>query len=116
MTDRIERRLPEILTQISVPQVPDYTDDILGLTARRRQRPGWTFPGRWLPMDITAPRPVVAGTQWRPIVILILLILLLAATVVLHRLEALASGALLRACGQRLTHLRTARRYLRRGS
>ena len=84
MTDRIERRLPEILTQISVPQVPDYTDDILGLTARRRQRPGWTFPGRWLPMDITSPRPAVARTQWRPIGIVILLILALAAAVLVY--------------------------------
>ena len=82
MTDRIERRLPEILTQISIPQVPDYTDDILGLTARRRQRPGWTFPGRWLPLDIAVPRPAVAGTPWRPIIVLILLILVLAAAVV----------------------------------
>ena len=84
MTDRIERRLPEILTRISVPQVPDYTDDILGLTARRRQRPGWTFPGRWLPMDITAPRPTVARTQWRPIGIVILLILTLATAVLVY--------------------------------
>ena len=84
MTDRIERRLPEILTRISAPQVPDYTDDILGLTARRRQRPGWSFPGRWLPMDITAPRPAVARTQWRPIGILVLLILALAAAALVY--------------------------------
>jgi hypothetical protein len=51
-TDRIERRLPEILEEISVPQVPDYLDDILSQTARIRPRPGWTFPERWLPMDI----------------------------------------------------------------
>ena len=84
MTYRIERRLPEILTRISAPQVPDYTDDILGLTARRRQRPGWSFPGRWLPMDITAPRPAVARTQWRPIGILVLLILALAAAALVY--------------------------------
>jgi hypothetical protein len=64
--------------------VPDYTDDILGLTARRRQRPGWTFPGRWLPMDITAPRPAVARTQWRPIGIVILLIIAFAAAVLVY--------------------------------
>jgi hypothetical protein len=84
MTDRIERRLPEILTAISAPQVPDYFDDILGLTARRRQRPGWTFPGRWLPMDIAAPRPAVARMHWRPIGIVILLILALAAAVLVY--------------------------------
>ena len=84
MTDRFERRLPEILTWISAPQVPDYTDDILGLTARRRQRPGWTFPGRWLPMDIAVPQQAVARTQWRPIGIVILLILALAAAALVY--------------------------------
>ena len=81
MTERIERRLPEILTDISIPQVPDYFDDILGLTARRRQRPGWTFPGRWLPMDIAAPQVGVGRTPWRAIGIVVLLILAVAATV-----------------------------------
>src|SRR6188508_2634648 len=81
MTDRMERRLPEILTAISAPQVPDYFDDILGLTARRQQRPGWTFPGRWLPMEITA-RPIAVGrTPWRTLGIMVLLILAAAATI-----------------------------------
>jgi hypothetical protein len=52
-SERIERRLPEILDEIAEPQVPAYLDDILSQTARIRPRPGWTFPERWLPMDIT---------------------------------------------------------------
>ena len=35
---------------------PDYLDDILGRTARTRQRPGWTSIERWPPMDISANR------------------------------------------------------------
>ena len=60
-TDRFERRLPEILDKISLPQVPDYTDDILDQTARIRQRPGWTLPERWLPMDLSASQATLAG-------------------------------------------------------
>ena len=108
MTDRFERRLPEILTRISAPQVPDYTDDILGLTARRRQRPGWTFPGRWLPMDIAAPRPsrgpdAMASDRHRdpshprP----------RGGRPRLHRLEAPAPRALLRPRSKRLIRLCT---------
>jgi WD40 repeat protein len=52
-TERIERRLSDILDEISEPQVPAYLDDILSQTARIRPRPGWTFLERWLPMDIT---------------------------------------------------------------
>jgi hypothetical protein len=77
-TDRIERRLPEILTELSVPQVPDYLDDILSQTARIRPRPGWTLPERWLPMDI-ALRPVSVGRlPLRTLAVLALLLLGLA--------------------------------------
>ena len=41
-----------------VPAPPDYIDDVLARTAATRQRPGWTFPERWLPMaTITSGRP-----------------------------------------------------------
>jgi dipeptidyl aminopeptidase/acylaminoacyl peptidase len=35
---------------------PDYLDDILGRTARTRQRPGWTSIERWPPMSISTSR------------------------------------------------------------
>ena len=80
-SDRIERRLPEILTELSVPRVPDYLDDILSRTARTRQRPGWTLLERWLPMDF-AVEPVRAGRlPWRTIGAVALLLLALASAV-----------------------------------
>ena len=83
-TDRIERRLPEILTELSTPQVPDYLDDILSQTARIRPRPGWTLPERWLPMDI-ASRPVTVGrVPLRTLSILALLLLTLAVAVLVY--------------------------------
>ena len=50
-SERYERRLPTLLEELSAPQTPDYFDDILGQVGRTRQRPGWTFPERWLPMS-----------------------------------------------------------------
>jgi hypothetical protein len=80
-TDRIERRLPGILTDLAEPQAPDYIDDILSLTARTRQRPGWTFLERWLPMDI-AVRRVGAGRPGLAAIILLALLLAVGVAIV----------------------------------
>ena len=50
---RHERELSPILADLAMAPYPDYVDNVLGRTGRMRQRPAWTFPGRWLPMDIT---------------------------------------------------------------
>jgi hypothetical protein len=54
---RLERSLPSILGDLAAGPIPDYIDDVLVQTARKRQRPGWTFPERWLPMADIASRP-----------------------------------------------------------
>lgn len=83
MTDeRLNRELPGLLDEISLPAVPEYLDDILSQTARMRQRPGWTFPERWLPMDIAVQRPAgVRQLPWRTVGILALLGALLATAI-----------------------------------
>jgi hypothetical protein len=79
-SERFQVELPEILTAIAAPQVPDYTDDLLALTAATRQRPRWTFLERWLPMGAIARRRVYLPTiPWRPIVVVAALIALVAA-------------------------------------
>jgi dipeptidyl aminopeptidase/acylaminoacyl peptidase len=35
-----------------LPAWPGYLTDIVAEAGRTRQRPAWTFPGRWLPVDI----------------------------------------------------------------
>ena len=50
---RFERQLPAILEDLYLGPSPDYRDEVLATAVRTRQRPAWTFPGRWLPMDIT---------------------------------------------------------------
>ena len=82
--DRFDRRLPAILDEISQPRTPDYFDDLLGLTARTRQRPAWTLLERWLPMLDIARQPAFARqVPWRPIAVLALILLLLVASLAL---------------------------------
>jgi hypothetical protein len=80
-TDRhLERDLPDILGEIATGRYPDYIEDVLTTTARRRQRPAWTFPERWLPMAVVTRRPLfVPNVRWRTLGVLALLALLIAA-------------------------------------
>ncbi len=85
-----ERDLTVWLEAAGQPTTPDYVDDLLARTARARQRPAW-FPERWLPMDVPARAPTVAGRQM-PLRMIALVGLLLVA---------LLTGALLIAGAQR---------------
>lgn len=61
--------------------LPTDVDDLLTRTARARQRPAWSFPERWLPMDISVQAPTVAGRRpsLRAIALVALVILGLVA-------------------------------------
>lgn len=77
--DRFERQLPGALTDLADPRTPDYFIDILGLTARTRQRPAWTSLERWLPMDIATARVPMTRFPWRTVGVLALVGLLALA-------------------------------------
>jgi dipeptidyl aminopeptidase/acylaminoacyl peptidase len=79
----IETRLPEVLETLSNPRTPAYYDDILGQVARTRQRPGWTFIERWLPMAAISERLATAPRIPMRVAIALLLLLLAFATTVL---------------------------------
>jgi Tol biopolymer transport system component len=81
---RLERDLPAILDDLGRSTYPDYIDDVLATTAQRRQRPAWTFPERWLPMDITTRAVPGARAPWRPLAILALIAILVAATLAIY--------------------------------
>ena len=73
--DRFERRLPVILDSLAPTRAPEYLDDILGQVDRTRQRPGWTFPERWIPVSaITNRLAVTPRIPMRPALAVILLI------------------------------------------
>lgn len=59
--DPVERRLPDALTDLASPRTPDYFIDILGQTARVRQRPAWVRPGRWFGMNGFLGRPALVA-------------------------------------------------------
>ena len=46
-TDRFERHLPELMTELAEPRTPEYLDDLLWQTAHTSQRPGWTSFESW---------------------------------------------------------------------
>ena len=76
---RLERDLPTILDELAVSPYPDYIDSVLTTTARRRQRPTWTFPERWIPMTtLTSRAAAVPRTPLRAVAILALLLIALA--------------------------------------
>ena len=75
----IERRLPGILADLGAAPYPDYTDALLARTATARQRPGWVFPERWLPVSTVSSAAAAAPrVPWRLVGLIALLILALA--------------------------------------
>ncbi|HKG19793.1 MAG TPA: hypothetical protein VKB00_08645 [Candidatus Limnocylindrales bacterium] len=81
--DRLQRRLPDLMAELSPPRVPDYFDDMLQASARTRQRPAWASLERWLPVEITA-RPAPFGLpSWRPVLTSVVIVALLATAAAL---------------------------------
>jgi hypothetical protein len=80
--DRFDGTVSGWLQQRAGTGAPDYLDDILGRTARTRQRPGWTFIERWPPMDVAMRRSVIPRANLRAMAALALLALLIAAIAV----------------------------------
>jgi Tol biopolymer transport system component len=79
---RLEQDLPRLLDDLYVGPMPGYRDDVLRQTARSRQRPAWSFPGRWLPVVDIARQPVPAPRlQWSAIALALLLLALLVTLV-----------------------------------
>jgi len=78
--DGLERQLTAWLADVASPAVPDYTNEIIQLTAGRRQRARWTFPERWIPMHVEALQRVpTSPVPWRTIGLLAVIGLLTAA-------------------------------------
>ena len=80
--DRFGGTVSVWLQQRAGTGAPDYLDDILGRTARTRQRPGWTSIERWPPMDISASRTAFPSRfPVRSLALLVILGLVLVAVV-----------------------------------
>ena len=83
--DALERELTGWFFDTAMPRTPDYTTDIVQLTATVRQRPRWTFLERWIPMSVITLVPRSARpVPWRALGALALMALLLAAAGIMY--------------------------------
>jgi Tol biopolymer transport system component len=83
-TEGFDRRLSTWLERDAVGHVPDHLDEVLLRTAATRQRPWWSSPERWLPMDLTTRANALTPPRiGRSLVIAFLLVALLAAAIVI---------------------------------
>lgn len=82
-SDRFERDVPGLLEELYLGPMPPYRDDILRRTAATRQRPGWTFIERWLPVSaITGRLTSVSPAPWRALALVALLLIALVAAAI----------------------------------
>lgn len=82
--DRIERRMPELMSELAPAPMPDYFDDMLRQSRRMGQRPAWASLERWLPMDVVARSAMARPRGLRPILVVLLVGVFLAAGLVLY--------------------------------
>ena len=78
---RFERELPTLLVDLLAAPFPDYRDDVLAMTAGTRQRPAWTFPERWLPMELVTTRVPTPRMPWRLLGVVALVAILLSIAI-----------------------------------
>jgi len=76
---RFEQDVPALLADLYLAGTPDYRDDLVRQVRAVRQRPAWTFPGRWLPMEITTARVPMTRLPMRQLGLLALIAILVAA-------------------------------------
>jgi len=81
---RFESDLPGLLVDLYLAGTPDYRDDLVQQTARVRQRPAWTFPERWLPVELVSTRVPATRMPWRQLGVLALIALLVAAALAVY--------------------------------
>ena len=74
-----DRALPDLFVELANASTPDYLEAAIERASSRPQRPAWTFPGRWLPLQLTTHAALAARVPWRQLGILALIAILLAA-------------------------------------
>ena len=82
--DRFESRLPELMTDLATPGIPDYFDSLLQVAARTPQRPAWRSLERWLPMGAIARFVPIGAVPWRLVLTGLLLIVLAASALLFY--------------------------------
>ena len=77
-TTRVDRVLPALFVELADARTPVYLEAAIEQASSRPQRPAWTFPGRWLPMEISTRVASAPRMPMRTIALLALVALLAA--------------------------------------
>jgi WD40 repeat protein len=83
-TTRFERVLPGLFDELAGTRTPAYLEAAIERASSGPQRPSWTFPGTWVPVDITTRIAPVARMPWRQLAILALVGILVALAAVAY--------------------------------
>ncbi|HEX6867349.1 MAG TPA: hypothetical protein VF119_01025, partial [Candidatus Limnocylindrales bacterium] len=81
---RFEHDLPALLEDLYLTGTPDDRNDLVRQLAATRQRPAWTFPERWISMDIATTRVPAAGIPWRSVGLLAVVAVLIVAALAVY--------------------------------
>jgi hypothetical protein len=82
---RVDRFLPELLEELADARTPAYLEAAIERASSRPQRPAWTFPRRWLPVQIaTEAFPTPRGLTGRLLVLVLVGLLIALATVAVY--------------------------------
>src|SRR4051794_33020538 len=79
---RLDGQLTDMLGELYLGRIPEYEDDVLATAVAHRQRPAWTFLGRWLRIpELPGAWLGVPQVPWRSLAVALLLLALLLAAV-----------------------------------
>ena len=81
---RIERGLPGLFADLADARTPDYLEAAIERASDRPQRPSWTFPERWLPVELVSERVPTTRMPRRQIGVLALIAILLVAALAVY--------------------------------
>jgi len=81
---RYERNLPALLEDLYLGPSSDYRDELLAVARRTRQRPAWSFPERWLPVDLATRLNFAPRYPVRAIAVTLVVLALIAATLIAY--------------------------------
>lgn len=81
---RFEGDVPALLADLYLVGTPDYRDDLVQRIERTPQRPAWTFPERWLPVELVTARIPTNRLPVRQLAALAIIAILLAAALVAY--------------------------------
>jgi WD40 repeat protein len=83
-TRRLEQNLPWLFEELADARTPAYLEAAIERASAHSQRPAWSFPERWLPMEHVSTRVPATRLPWRQLGVLALLAILIAGALAVY--------------------------------